>query len=315
VDWNGDKVGTQLVITEYCRIPTDMAFRKDRSDVAGSPDAYDMVKAKVEKKYRMYYRESVSIKDMTQTESIKRIIELNQRFKIDHIYVDAGFGTTNIEELRLYGMKFRESGILDKLKAIDFASTILVYDPYTKEQVKKAIKPFMVYNTQTCLERDELILPEAEDEKVKLIGQMREYRIEKFSPQGVPQFSRENDHILDAFMLSLLAYQMEYSELVQVQYSNQVTISKKPSLLVPGLNEVKDRHIHDKRNDQLEKHGIPKRGPMLDADRYLQKSPKVTGSHVDYEDVIKTKDTKSPFSTAISKTGWSKIGSPTRSNF
>ena len=308
VDWNGEKVGTQIVITEYFNNDTDVTYRED---VHGNSE---LTTAKMQGKYRVFYRESVSRKEMTQTESIRRIIELNKRFKINHIYVDAGFGTTNIEELKLYGMKFRESGILEKLVAIDFASSVMVFDPYTKQQQKKAMKPFMVFNAVNCLERSELILPEAEDEKVKLVGQMREYIIEKISPLGVPTFSHENDHILDAFILSLLAYQMEYSELVKVKNSHVIAFSKKPSLLLPGVDRVGGRDLEVK--DKVSVTGVNQRASALDADSYHQKSPEAPGSHVDYGDLMKDKKkTNTPFGTTARRTGWSRVGAPSRRMF
>lgn len=308
VDWNGTKVGTQIVITEYCRVPTAIRHLVDN----GSGQMC-LQTTMVTKKYRTFYRESVSIENMTQLESISRIIELTKRFKIDHIYVDAGFGTTNIEELKLYGIKHPESGMTQKLVPIDFASNISIYDPYTKEEVKKSMKPFCVNNAVTCLERNELLLPDSEDEKIKLVGQMREYRIEKISPLGTPRYSEDNDHILDAFNLSLLAFQMEYSELIRLSYTNEIAISKKPSLIMPGLEAVQDRSGTTKP-DKLQSMGIPKRQAALGADKYHSDS---RGKHMDYEDLMKsTPATHSPFGNSpVIRTGWTKLNAPTRSNF
>ena len=267
----------------------------------------------VTKKYRLFYREAVSIENMTQLESISRIIELTQRFKIHHIYVDAGFGTTNIEELQLYGKKHPESEMHLKLVSIDFASKLSVYDPYSKEEIEKAMKPFCVNNAVTCLERNELILPDSEDEKVKLVGQMREYRIEKISPLGTPRYSEDNDHILDAFNLSLLAFQMEYSELIRLAHTNEVAISKTPNLLVPGLASVEDRNAQITES-KLSMLASTKREPMLGADRYHSDS---RGKHMDYEDLFKNSPpTQSPFfQGGPAKTGWGKINAPSRSMF
>lgn len=312
IDWNGEDVGTQFVITEFMREPTDITYQTGPdNNVPGFPEAVELTTQKFQGKYRVYYRESVSVKDMTQLTSIKRVIELNNKFKIDHIYVDAGFGTTNIEELKLYGKTHFESGISEKLNSVEFGGSIFVYDPYTKEQIKKSVKPFMVFNAQSILERGELLLPESEDEKVKLVGQMREYRIEKFSPQGIPQFSRENDHILDAFMLSLYGFQTEYSELVKVQYSERVGMIKNPTLLMGGLDKINTRDIKSENKDPLAKKGIQKRAPRLSADKYTSDS---RAKHMDYEELVKNKPVKGPFSFNA-KAGWSNVGSPTRGMF
>jgi len=313
IDWNGEENGTQFVITEFMREPTEIEYELLADDTKSLHD-YNVHKATYQGKYRVFYRESVAIKDMTQLQSIKRVIELNKRFKIDHMYVDAGFGTTNIEELKLYGRTHRESGISEKLVPVEFGGSIYVTDPYTKEQVKKAVKPFMVYNAQNCIERHEVLLPEAEDEKVKLVGQVREYRIDKMSPQGVPQFSRENDHILDAFMLSLYGFQMEYSELVKVTYASSVAMTNKPALLMGSSMNVSDRQVSVEK-DELETRGIPKRAPALNADNYHSDS---RGNHMDYDDIAKKSNNgkqRSPFVKVSFGTGWSNNGNPSRSMF
>ena len=310
VDWNGTKVGTQIVITEYCRVPTTIKYMVE--NVEGGVSRETVV---VSNKYRFFYRESVSIENMTQLESISRIIELTQRFKIHHIYVDAGFGTTNIEELQLYGKKHPEAEMHRKLVSIDFASKVTVYDPYSKEEVLKAMKPFGVNNAVTCIERNELILPDSEDEKVKLVGQMREYRIEKISPLGTPRYTEDNDHILDAFILSLLAFQMEYSELIRLAHTTEMAISKQPTLLVPGLSQLSDRS-GTMEDSKLSRFATVKRGPVLGAEKYHSDS---RGYHQDYEELVKApQSTQSPFQVytgAPARTGWSKISGPTRSNF
>lgn len=308
VDWNGTKVGTQIVITEYCLTPTTIRYISENADGGVSSESIVVIK-----KYRMFYRESVSLEKMTQLESISRIIELTKRFRINHIYVDAGFGTTNIEELQLYGKKHPESEMHRKLVAIDFASKVTVFDPYSKEEVQKAMKPFSVNNAVTCLERNELILPDSEDEKVKLVGQMREYRIERISPLGTPRYTEDNDHILDAFNLSLLAFQMEYSELIRLTHTNEVAISKRPSLLLPGLAQVEDRTATITES-KLSSLTTTKREPMLGADRYHSDS---RGKHMDYEDLFKNSPpTQSPFfQGGPAKTGWGKVNAPSRSMF
>lgn len=312
VDWNGDKVGTQIVIVEYFKEPTKIEYMEmlDTGLYSKKPTSVTH-----QNKYRVYYRESISIENMTQIESIKKIIELNGRFKLDHIYVDSGFGTTNIEELRLYGMKNRNSGILTKLKSIDFHSHLFIWDPFQKDKVKKATKPFMVNSCVNVLERNDLFLPVAEDEKVKLIGQMREYAVERISPQGIPTYTKGNDHILDAFMLAILSFQMEYSELVQVSFAETIGITSKPSLLMKSQPEVVERWDSDEddpKTKALRKHGVNKRQGAGWSDKYI---PNSKGSYMDYEEMTKDKKSRSPFTTNFGRSNWSKTGSPTRRTF
>ena len=312
VDWNGNKVGTQIVITEYLKEPTNIKIK-----TVDAEDNTTNTTITAYKKYRLFYRESVSLDDMTQVESISRIIKLNEKFKIDHIYVDAGYGHTNFEELRLYGSKNPESGLSRKTKTVNFGGKISIYDPFSKEEVEKQMKPFSVSNVVTCLERGELILPDSEDEKIRLIGQMREYRVIKISPTGNPRYSEDNDHILDAFNISLLGFQLEYSELIKLTYINDVSISKRPSLLIPGLDKVQDRtgNIEDSNRGL----GVNKRQPALGADKYHSDS---RGKHMDYEELFgnktpSTQQVSTPFANPSFsvRTGWGKVNAPSRSMF
>lgn len=303
VDWNGLKNGTQIVITEYMKDPTEFQVLDENDELRTITE---------QKKYRLFYRESVSMENMTQVESIRRVVELNQKFKIDHIYVDFGYGHTNIEELKLYGNKNPESQINRKLVSINFGGKVSVYDPFSKEELEKAMKPFCINNIATCLERGELILPESEDEKVRLCGQMREYRVESISPTGNPRYSEDNDHILDAFGLSLLAFQMEYSELIKLKFISDIAVSKKPSMLLPGLDIINDR-TNSLKKDKLEEMGIGKRAPAFNTGKYHSDS---RGGHMDFEDLVKNApSTQSPFRGAPVRTGWSKVNAPTRSSF
>lgn len=307
IDWNGNKVGTQIVIVEYCKTPTNITVNE--SDEEGK-----ITKKTVEvyKKYRLFYRESVSLEDMTQVESISRIINLNNRFKLDHIYVDAGYGHTNYEELRLYGLKNPESQLNTKTKTINFGGKVTVYDPFSKEEIEKPMKPFSVSNSVTCLERGEVILPDSEDEKVRLIGQMREYRVLNISPTGTPRYSADNDHILDAYNLALLAFQMEYSPFVKLEHTNNVAISTKPTLLLNGLNTVPDRNININKS-KLEELGVGKRQPAFNTGKYHSDS---RGSHKDFEELVKQSNTTTtPFSSSPIRTGWNKLYAPKRTNF
>lgn len=308
VDWNGEKVGTQIVIMEYCKEPTEISYEEyeDADQIMAK-----QVRAEIQGKFRVFYRESVSIENMTQLESIKRIIQLNTRFRVDHLYVDFGYGHTNLEELKLHAIRNHDKGFLEKLKPIDFHGKLVIWDPYSKAQVEKSAKQFMVNNAVTCLERGELVLPESEDEKIKLVGQMREYTIERISPQGTPSYSKGNDHILDAFMLSLLAYQMEYSELVQVKFSDTVGIVEKPRMFLGQAAEVPSRWA-DNKKDALAKYNVPQRSEALGTGKYTADS---RASYMDYDELVKeTKKPLTPFGK-VGKTSWSRHGAPTRSMF
>ena len=308
VDWNGDKVGTQIVIVELLKTPTEITHIVRNTDDGTS----SKVTSVFDNKYRLYYRESISIKDMTQIASVAKIIELNNRFKLDHIYVDAGFGTTNIEELRLHGMRNRESDLARKIKPIEFGGSLQVYDPFTRTREKKSVKPFMVNGAATSVENGQVILPTDEDEKIKLVGQMREFCVDRISALGVPTYSKGNDHILDAFMLALLAFQMEYSTFVKAKQTTIVDIVSNPKSLVIGLEKVNERGFNDKDDKSLSKYAT-KRTALLGCDKYTTDSK---ARYHDYEHANSTSRVKSPFSSNVGKVSWTKLtGAPRRATF
>lgn len=302
IDWNAEKNGTQFVIMEYCIEPTPIHY----VEIDGTPKTL-----MAQNQYRLYYRDSVSFTEMSQVESVRKTLELNTKFRIDHIYADKGFGQANIEELKLWGMKNNDREFVRKIKSIDFGSNIVVHDPFTKEDVKKPAKAFMVFNAANILERAQLLLPDSEDEKVKLVGQMREYRIEKISVRtGTPTFSAGNDHILDAFMLSLLGFQMEYSELIKVEHTVHVGYSKNSIFTNRGSNTIVAREPQGDDELNLQKYGVERRQGKIVPERYTSDS---RASYKDFDELT-PKKTRSPFVPAR-RTGWSIAGNPTRKSF
>lgn len=192
VDWNHDQVGTRIITIAYDKEdPQFYIIRKDR----------------------------VALEGWTQQKAIDTIIKINRKVRADHIYVDAGFGTTQIGELRMFGES--QKGLVDldhpdlnlvDVQAVDFGSTIEVKDPTSQETFKQGMKQFVVQNAVQVLEKQLLTLDKEEDKDI--ISQMKNY-VQKSRNKGRVVYGcvskKIGDHDLDAFMIGLFGFKKEYS--------------------------------------------------------------------------------------------------------
>lgn len=190
VDWNTAGNGTCIIVTEW------------NKNLNAGKGAFKTVCKKV-----------ITQEDFTQVRSCEEIIELNNIWNPEFIYVDQGYGHTQIEMLRKYGIEHPLSGLANKVKGIYFGDKMEIRDPVTKQIVKKHMKPFMVNLAARRMEDGQIILPESEDIKNGLVGQIRDYLIIRTTAMGQPVYSDENDHAIAAWMLSILAATMEFSDI------------------------------------------------------------------------------------------------------
>jgi replicative DNA helicase len=190
VDWNAAGNGTCIIITEW------------NKNLLGGRGAFKTV-----------LKHIISQEEFTQVRSCEDIIRLNDIWNPEYIYVDQGYGHTQIEMLRKYGLEHPLSGLANKLKGIYFGDRMEIRDPVTKQIVKKHMKPFMVNLAARRMEDGQIILPESEDIKNGLVGQIRDYTVIRTTALGQPIYSDENDHAIVAWMLSILGATMEFSDM------------------------------------------------------------------------------------------------------
>lgn len=239
VDWNSYVNGGQVVMLEFCKQPTILQYYDDDQ---GQDITIDFTG-----RYRLFYRRGIRSKESTQRKTREEIIRLIKKFKIDFIYVDYGAGDTNIEELTYYGKKHPELQLNRKLKVIDSGASVEHYDPILRSTVKKRNKSMMINFSVLNLEEGMYILPKEEDEKVRLIGQMRGYQVKNVTARGDFTYEGE-DHILDAFNLAVYGFQKEFGDLIKNVATFPIIFMNDPRLKDYPMREqdIKDKVLPNK---------------------------------------------------------------------
>lgn len=115
-----------------------------------------------------------------------------------------------------YGAEHPESGLAEKVIGYQFSQKIEVTDPYTRKKDQKHLKPFMVNNSVNLFEKGKIIL----DPKDKgMISQLEEYRVKSISSAGMPVYTDENEHAIDAMNLALLIFEQKHGTLLKKIFS------------------------------------------------------------------------------------------------
>lgn len=228
VDWDKYGAGTNIVVVEVCADSyEDETFRN---------------------KVKLCYREEIQKSDYTLTKAVARIIELNNIFNPKHIYVDRGYGEVQVELLHKHGVENPNSGLKDKVKGVSFSETIDIRDPYTKQIVKKEIKPYMVDNLRQYLEREVLLISEKDTE---MYMQLISYVVLRTTQTGRPVFEAGGsavDHAHDALMLALLAITENYNDLHRSKFATN-TESFSNTFFMPGKQESSDKDFPAESNN------------------------------------------------------------------
>jgi replicative DNA helicase len=197
IDWDKKNAPTQIVVTEY------------------------------DPKHDLFYpihRTEIPSGEFTYSNAIREIVRINAEFNPAFIYADRGHGEYQIEALHKYGEMHPETGLDKKVRGISFSDRIRIPDPVTKEIDNKDIKPFMVNQAVLLLENGRLALPTNDR---LIMDQMLDYYEERRTPTGRPVYSSENDHALDAFMLSLLAFTLEFTDIAKSKLTSQIAPAPK----------------------------------------------------------------------------------------
>lgn len=235
VDWNDQKIGTTIAITGY----------NPSSGYFYLVDKY-----------------IVSRGERTQLSACQKIAELNRLWNPAAIYVDKGFGTTQIEVLRDFGYKALKSfganhpdaKLRNIVKGYDFGGNVEVRDLFTKQPIKKHAKPFLIENSVRRFETITFKYPGSDE---KFTDQLLGYIVDRVTDAGRPVYVQQNesagDHFLDAVNLSLVAFTLEKSQFGKPIYDNKVSFAGK---IGAGFDSAeKSGSFNDQANNHKPKAG------------------------------------------------------------
>ncbi len=243
VDWNDVKIGTTIAVVGFN--PENSAFR-------------------------LVERHVVSRDGWTQHAACEQIIRLNAHWKPKWIYVDRGFGGTQLEILRKFGYdsladpnkgrNHPDSKLARIVKPFDFGSKITTKDLFTKQDIDKPAKPFLVENSVRRFEQYQI---EVSKYDTQLEAELRGYIIDHVTSTGIPVYIQGNekvgDHNLDALNIALIAFTLEMSPFGKVNYDNTIAFAgqlgeklpNNPIERMAATNE-KQKHKPISRTDLIE---------------------------------------------------------------
>ncbi|WAT23545.1 phage terminase large subunit family protein (plasmid) [Bacillus halotolerans] len=200
VDWDKYGESTQIVVTEFDEML---------------------------KKFRVAMRYEIARGDFTYDNAVNKLIEINEIWNPKFFYIDAGHGEYQIEMLRKHGLLDPSSEMDKKVKRIHFKQNIEIRDPVTREIDKKDAKNFMINQTSILLERDQIVVSPFDD---MIWKQMMDYQVVRISATGKPQYTSENEHALDSFMLTIMGFTLEFPNITkileEIRVGRKVKVSK-----------------------------------------------------------------------------------------
>ena len=223
IDWDKYANATNMVCIEY-----DRFYRSNENGAFSSA-------------FKVLFRIEIARSEFTYVNAMNKVIELNAEYQFDWIAIDRGYGETQLELFHKYGEQHPESGLADKVVGYQFSQKIEVIDPYTRKKDEKHMKPFMVNNSVNIFEKGKIALDPSDK---YLITELEEYRVKSFSSSGLPTYTSENEHALDAMNLAFLIFAQKYDKLLKKIYSSKVAFIE--STLDKRDLGVENRNISEK---------------------------------------------------------------------
>ena len=245
VDWNGSGIGTYFRIMEFD--PAKLTFKMVDKQIISSANW-----------------NGLAAKEMLKF--------LNDKWQVNHWMCDSGYGHDLMEDLKLQSMKAQNGSSLARIKhtiePVEFGSWLILEDPFSKEDVKKSTKAFIVSQVARLFEpfNDKVsVIFSKYDES--LIISLENYKIMNISDKGNIQYGFDKkdgieDHDLDAFMLSIYGIVKNYSELFKRVFLQSVMLEGR-DIMTPKDEEknnlypfgsvttlLTDNHNFSIRNDE-----------------------------------------------------------------
>jgi hypothetical protein len=159
-----------------------------------------IIEAVSDKDYRVVYREEIPQSQFTLTNAVNRVIELNELFQPEWLYVDRGYGDAQLETLQLYGKNHPHSGLYSKVVGIQFAELTECPMP-NGGIILKGFKATMISVMRGWLEKK--ILQVSNTDQL-LYKQFTEYHVKSKTDNSI-KFSDKRDHVIAATGLACMA--------------------------------------------------------------------------------------------------------------
>jgi hypothetical protein len=203
------------------------------------------------------------IKDVEylQREAINRLLIIWKEYRPEKIYVDSGYGATQVEIIINHAKSVGDNALLKAFKAIEFGGTIPIGGDLVQRKGKKKdehqakvrVKTMMVSNFANLMNSGILTLPAFEDDEDGLITDIRLFRLKGIGVGGEPIYGsakRKGQHKHMAALLAAYARYIYYRELnatpdLSVGYLDTETIRKRIDNEVI-LDQKRDRTIRDR---------------------------------------------------------------------
>jgi replicative DNA helicase len=256
VDWNDTKNGTTIAV---------LGWHPGRN------------------KFVLVDRHIVSRDGWNQLAACQKVAEMNRIWKPISVYLDAGFGGTQYEVLRKFGFDSRrdptrgaghpDSRIPDILKQFDFGSKVETRDLFTGQPMKKDAKPFLIESAVRRFEAGDIAIPRSDE---SLEAQLLGYIIDRITPTGRPVYKANDetvgDHLLDAVMLSIMAFTMELTPIGKPKYESHVVFSGRMGERIDPEIGKGDTVIHADRSHMNSKEKDKRRPGMSRTETMEQQS-------------------------------------------
>jgi replicative DNA helicase len=197
VDWNGPNVGSHFYVVGFD--PDSLRMKVVDKQVIASATW-----------------NSISAKNM--------LIDLNRKWNCKAWMCDYGYGHTIIEEIRMMSVKAGNGLHPDQMlkhiiEAVEFGASLILEDQFTKEEVKKTQRAFIVSQVSRLFEVHNNAVPISFSKKdADLIKSLESYKLLTVTDKGVEKFGFDKDagiedHLIDAFCLAIYGIVKNYSEL------------------------------------------------------------------------------------------------------
>lgn len=226
IDWDKYKAGTSFVMIELDKL-------------------FVNAQGVLEPKFKVILREEIPRSEFTYTNAIDRVIAINEEYNPDWIAVDRGYGEVQVELLKKYGLANPDSGLDNKVEGYQFSEKVEVRDPYTQQMDKKPIKPLMVNESVVLFEKGKIVI--SPNDKV-LIEELEKYKVESISQAGLPIFSSEDEHFIDAMNLAILSFKLHYDGLFRQITSTKIAVLSGNVLTGDEEKRVKVRDLENKED-------------------------------------------------------------------